>query len=144
RVVAIRSEKREPLNFPALMRNHAASRCVIELSSFRALPCRAVGNSKFFGHIGYEHALAAKHDRHIVSLVPALLLWGCPATVRRLVVAVYVYAFDGMFGGALAHVLEELLERFHPGQTHGYSTRAIVLEVLIGAIHAPASHSQPR
>ena len=79
------------------------------------------------------------------SFVLCLLKACGPAAIVRLIVAVVVVAFDGVFRRRTAtHVREEILERVQPALTDADATTAPVTELLVRWTIAAFSHVAPR
>lgn len=90
------------------------------------------------------HSLTFDGDVYVSSGVGGLLRGCCPSTVPRLVISVWVNSIKRPPVRSFAHILKEAWEGLLPSLTNGNSPASVEVEVRIGRIKAPTSHSLPR
>lgn len=97
-----------------------------------------------FRPFGQAHGLAKRGESVVRSLIAGLLRPGGPVAIPWLVIAVVVYAVNGVpFAWAFTHVGEEVCEGRFPLITDRYSSASVVAKKAEVFVAAPLNHGCP-
>ena len=83
-------------------------------------------------------------DSYVCAFVITLLFGSRPAAIFGAVVAVHIYAVDGMFDGRTAtHIGQEVFKRIKPTVAHLDATTSVVLIIFVIRVQASCNDSCP-
>lgn len=90
------------------------------------LPWLVFMDTEFFTPFDETHALSINFNHVIFSGVTALLLFGCPVTISRLIIAVIVFTIYRMLWARFwSHIREEVFETISPSIADRYAARSV-------------------
>lgn len=105
----------------------------------------AIGDAAQQSKVNSTHCLSGNYKPMRSSRVSHLLAASCPHAVAWFVVAVVIFAFNGVFGGRLfPHISKEALERVPPSLAHDDSASAILRVRPVFLVVAPSLYVHPR